>query len=139
MMMHIFRNCRRAGTATLEFAIVAPVLVAILVGLMDWGLAVESRLRLQTAARAGAQYAITSPTDTAGITAAVQAAAPDFASLSTSSTGIWCECGGTATACTNSCLAGMQRFLRVDVSHPYTPFTPAGPTSVAANVTLRLQ
>ena len=111
----------------------------ILVGMMDWGLAIEARLRLQTAARAGAQYALTAPTDNAGIGAAIRAAAPDFSSLTTNSTGIWCECGSTAMACTNSCLTGMQRFLRVDVTAPYTPFTPAGPTSIAANVTLRLQ
>jgi hypothetical protein len=29
--------------------------------------------------------------------------------------------------------------VRVSVSHPFSPITPAGPTSVSANVTLRLQ
>jgi Flp pilus assembly protein TadG len=111
----------------------------ILVGLMDWGLAIDARLRLQTAARAGAQHALTAPSDTAGITAAISAAAPGFHQLSTASTGVWCECGGTTMSCTNSCLSGMQRFLRVDVTAPHTPFTPAGPASIAANVTLRLQ
>jgi Flp pilus assembly protein TadG len=137
--MRALRHRRRAGTATVEFAIVAPVLLMIVLGLMDWGLALEQRLRLQTAVRAGAQFALTAPTDTAGITAAIRAAAPDLASLSANSSGVWCECAGTAMSCTGSCLPGLQRFLRVDASHPYTPFTPTGPTNIAANVTLRLQ
>ena len=49
------------------------------------------------------------------------------------------SCGSTAVACTGTCTSGMQRFVRVTATLPYTPFSPVGPTSVAANVTLRIQ
>ncbi len=116
-----------------------PIFVAILIGVADWGLAMDRRLQLQTAVRAGAQHAMRAPSDGAGILAAVRAAAPDLGNLNVTSSGLYCECGSTATACTNSCDSGMQRFVRVAAVLPYTPFSPAGPTSVAANVTLRIQ
>jgi Flp pilus assembly protein TadG len=138
-MMRLFRLRRRNGTASIELALLVPVLAAVLVGMFDWGLAIEQRIRLQTAARAGAQQALRTPGDTTAIAAAVRAAAPDLGEMSVSPSAIWCECGTTATACTSSCNSGLARFVRVSVSHPYSPITPAGPTSVSANVTLRLQ
>jgi Flp pilus assembly protein TadG len=138
-MRRILGLRRRAGTASIELALLVPVLAAVLVGMFDWGLAIEQRIRLQTAARAGAQQALRTPADTAAITAAVRAAAPDFQALTISPSPIWCECGTTATACTSACEGGLARFVRVSVSHPFSPITPAGPTSVSANVTLRLQ
>ncbi len=138
-MRRLLRLRRRSGTASIELALLVPVLAAVLVGMFDWGLAIEQRIRLQTAARAGAQQALRTPSDTAAISAAVRAAAPDFSTLSVNASPVWCECGTTATACGSGCDGGISRFVRVSVSHPFSPITPAGPTSVSANVTLRLQ
>lgn len=130
---------RRRGTAALELAVLAPIAAALLVGSVEWGMALEQRIRLQTAVRAGAQVAMRTPAATADIVRAVEQAAPDFPSLAVSSTGIWCECARVATTCTATCGAPMERFLRVEASHPYNRLTPAGPTRISANVTLRLQ
>ena len=136
-----FRSRRwRTGVSSLEFALIMPVFITILIGVADWGLAMDRRLQLQTAVRAGAQHAMRAPSDTNGTAAAVRAAAPDLGDrVTVGSTGLFCECGSTAVACTGTCTSGMQRFVRVTATLPYTPFSPVGPTSVAANVTLRIQ
>jgi Flp pilus assembly protein TadG len=130
---------RRSGTASVELALLAPMLAAVLVGAFDWGLAIEQRIRLQTAARAGAQQALRTPSDTASISAAVRAAAPDFAALAVTPSAVWCECANVVASCTSTCDRDISRFVRVSVSHPFSPIGLAGPTSVSANVTLRLQ
>ncbi|WP_170984976.1 TadE/TadG family type IV pilus assembly protein [Roseomonas sp. AR75] len=137
-MKRLARIRRRAGTASIELALLVPVLAAVLVGMFDWGMAIDQRLRLQSAARAGAQQALRTPGDRTAIAAAVLAAAPDFAALSVTPSPVWCECAKAATSCSTDCDGGLSRYVRVTVSHPFSPLTPAGPTSVSANVTLRL-
>jgi Flp pilus assembly protein TadG len=129
----------RAGTASVELALLVPVFAAMLVAMFDWGIAIDQRLRLQAAARAGAEQALQTPADPAAITAAVRAAAPSFASLTITPSPVWCACGDVATACSASCDTVVSRFVRVTVSHPYAAITPAGPSSLSANATLRVQ
>jgi hypothetical protein len=138
-MMPASSRRRRSGTSSVEMALLTPVLAAALVGMFDWGLAIEQRIRLQTAARAGAQQALRTPGDTASIEAAVRAAAPDFAALSITPSPPWCECAQVVAACSSTCEGELSRFVRVGVSHSFSPVSLAGPTSVSANVTLRLQ
>jgi Flp pilus assembly protein TadG len=129
----------RGGTASVELALLVPVLAAMLVAMFDWGIAIEQRLRLQAAARAGADQAMHTPADASAIAAAARAAAPDFAALTVTPSPVWCACGEVAASCAASCDSAISRFVRVTVSHPYAPITPAGPSSLSANVTLRLQ
>lgn len=48
---------RRRGAVAVEFAIVAPVLVAILLGMIELGRAFEAQNMLEVAAREGARFA----------------------------------------------------------------------------------
>lgn len=62
-MSNLLRQCLRLlgaerGAAAIEFAILAPVMLLILVGAGDFGLSVHSKLQLQAAANAGLQHAI---------------------------------------------------------------------------------
>ena len=50
------------GTALVEFALVAPVLLLILVGILDLGRAVNALVTVSNAAREGSHYAILHPT-----------------------------------------------------------------------------
>lgn len=137
-MMRLLRS--RRGSAALEFALLIPMIAGILVALTDWGLAIEQRLRLQSAARAGAEVAMVRPTDTAGISSAIMGAVPDMTALSVTNSGVWCECSGAVmTSCTTSCTGTFGRFVRVGATNPYTPISALGPRSVSAHVTLRLQ
>ncbi|WP_270936093.1 TadE family protein [Falsiroseomonas oryzae] len=130
---------RRGGWGTVELALMTPLFAAVLVGMMDVGLAVEQHMRLQVAARAGAQVALRNPTDNSAITAAARAAAPDLPSMTVTPSGLWCECNNAPTTCTSACVAGLQRFVRVEARHPFSPITPLVPSTVSASVTLRIQ
>jgi Flp pilus assembly protein TadG len=52
------------GIAALEFALTGPVLVGLVLSAYDIGNAVQQRMMLQQALRAGGQYAISFPTQT---------------------------------------------------------------------------
>lgn len=83
----------RRGAAAVEFALILPVLLAILLGIMDWGWVFYVQLSMTNAAREGARVGITedTPADAqtsavtvatsyltrAGLAAAVSATAPD--------------------------------------------------------------
>ena len=47
-----------AGNAAIEMAVIAPVLVLLLVGIADFGMAVYRKMQVQHAAQAGAEYAM---------------------------------------------------------------------------------
>ncbi len=61
----------RGGMAAVEFAFVAPVLIALLIAVSELGLAIRAELLAQEAVAAGAQYARQGFNAT-GITSAVQ-------------------------------------------------------------------
>ena len=50
------------GTSLVEFALVAPVLILVLVGILDIGRAVNAYITVSNAAREGSHYAILHPT-----------------------------------------------------------------------------
>ena len=55
----------RKGAAVVELALVLPILMAMLVGMIDLGLVIYEQMKLANAARAGAQYAFQTNCDTA--------------------------------------------------------------------------
>jgi len=81
LQLFIGRRARSGGPAV-EFALIAPVLVAVLIAMSDLGIAVYEWIDVQSAAQAGAQFAVkygytqsavqtavTSATDLAGVSA----------------------------------------------------------------------
>jgi Flp pilus assembly protein TadG len=64
------------GVAAVEFALVAPILLAILLSIYDLGNAIQQRSALQQAVRAGGRYAMTYPDRADGIVAAIKQAYP---------------------------------------------------------------
>ena len=54
---------REDGTALVEFAVVLPVLVFLLVGMMEFGLLLYNQQVITNASREGARYGIVSRTD----------------------------------------------------------------------------
>lgn len=59
-----------AGTAALEFALAAPILMFLGLAAVDLALTIDARLRLGEAARAGAHHAALAPWSEAGVTEA---------------------------------------------------------------------
>lgn len=64
------------GSSVLEFAIIVPILVLIIVGSIDYALSILAAVQVEEAARAGAQYLAINGASTSGVTAAVTGAIP---------------------------------------------------------------
>jgi Flp pilus assembly protein TadG len=106
-----------------ELAIIAPMLLILLLGLFEFGMAVNEKSKVTLAARAGAQLALTGTTDSATITNAITAASGLTAADLTININTFCECqDGTSVQCNGgTCPVGAVRtFISVDVSKPYT-------------------
>lgn len=81
-----FAKVRRDGAAAVEFAIVLPVLLMLLLGAADFGRCFQTSIAMTNAARAGAEYGSMHPFDNSSQGAwqtAVQQAAIDELSGST--------------------------------------------------------
>ena len=83
MIARLARSWREAerGQALVEFALILPVLLLILMGIFDFGRAVWAYNTLSNAARDGARVAIVDQTVTAGIEAGAQRAADQSTGL----------------------------------------------------------
>ena len=141
------RRERRTGSALVEFALVAPLLLLLLAGVLNYSMALRTATAVANAARVGAQYCSRSPSnaaDTAGIRAAAINSAPDVSGMTVTSSNS-CQCpGGTPVDCGGSCAAG-KKLMYVQVtaratssaifSYSGLPFT----GNVAAQASMRAQ
>ncbi|MBI2254051.1 MAG: pilus assembly protein [Proteobacteria bacterium] len=102
------KRLRRAdrGAAALEFALVAPMLMVMATGLIDFGLAIRAKSEVEGAARAGLQKGFGNMWDAAAITTAAKNAfstkTADQDSLTVEATPS-CYCDGTMTASGSDC------------------------------------
>lgn len=88
-----------SAVAAVEFALILPILVLMTLAAIDFSFYIGTRIELEQAVRAGGQYALEDPTDTATITSSVQGAT-DLASVSVSVGSLACVCpGGATTPC----------------------------------------
>lgn len=136
----------RRGAAAVEFALATPVLLACVLALADLGLAANERMRLISAVRAGAQYAMRNPSDAAGTTQAVLAAAagldPGLVSVTLTQS---CGCSdGSQVACAGTCLVGSVRsYVTVTASETYSflvTYPGVGDSlALSANASFRIQ
>lgn len=139
-----------SGIATLEFALIAPLLGLILFGVLDYGLVSARKMALANAVRAGAQYAmIRRPIqgDVSAIRQAVLNAAPEpKIGVHDAQVTLFCECpDGTMVAdCDPGSCAGTTILSFVDIvlaeqyplMLPYPGF--ANPLTLGERVTVRL-
>jgi Flp pilus assembly protein TadG len=107
------RRKKDRGSVAVEFALVVPVLLLIVFGLIDFGRALNAQISLTGAAREGARLAALGYPD-AAVEARVAAAAPSLS-------------GVTATIVA-SCPpgAGPAADAQVDVSYSFSFITPIG-------------
>jgi Flp pilus assembly protein TadG len=137
----------RAGNVAIEFALIAPVLVILLMGTVDYGLETYYDAQLQQAVRAGAEYVNNSghSQDTAGITAAVQGASALTGIAVATPTGSYQCSNGTAVAgvgstCANGSAVGS--YMTISATFTYTSFVTffsSAPRTLSSTVTVRYQ
>jgi Flp pilus assembly protein TadG len=135
-----------AGTAAVEFALAAPVLLGLLVPVADLGVAYSRQIQVQQAAQAGAQYATFHPWNSSSVTAISNAVktASNLAGISAApAPQEFCGCptgnSVSAVACSSTCPDGQTAGYYVVVSAQLT-YAPQLPYSVLGDpVTLRAQ
>lgn len=118
-MLRSAARCKR-GAIAVEFALIAPVLAALALGLFEYFGATHQAMQLASAARAGAEYAMSYPSDSAGIEQAVLGSGQLAAAGLTIAVNQVCECPDrTSVACTDTCGGNLSNvFIQVALSQP---------------------
>jgi Flp pilus assembly protein TadG len=110
-----------SGTSLIEFALVAPVLIFMLIGLIEVGRYAYFSIVAANAARAGVQYgaqSLTTAQDTAGMASAALQDGQNIASFTASPAPLCSENGGTLQTCTTNGAAptaGTVYYVKVQV------------------------
>jgi len=100
---------RRRAIATVEFALVAPLLMLLLAGVLDFTMLLRTATCAADAARAGTEYGsrgASAALDYAGMQAAALNSAPGVTGMTATATRS-CKCvDGTSVSCGGSCTGG---------------------------------
>lgn len=123
------------GSPAVEFAVVSPVLMAMLLGIADFGMGYWDHMQVEAAAQAGAAYVVNSGFNATNIENAVASGGPITIQASPAPTEI-CGCpnttgGVTATAdtaptCTTKCADGSSAgvYAKINARYSFTPMYP---------------
>jgi Flp pilus assembly protein TadG len=118
------------GAAIVEFALIVPLLILLMVGLFDLGFAAYQSMQVHAAAEAGAQYAVRHTWDPTAIATAVTRATGSAGITATPAPSQVCGCpdGGIFTpepSC-NTCPSGSPAGVYASVSAQlsYSPVLP---------------
>jgi Flp pilus assembly protein TadG len=119
MKLSFFRNTN--GAAAVEFGLVAPILVMLLVGVGTYGLEIITYSKMREAVSAGAQYALTTSDTTSDISSVVNAAWDDKPTGATVNVTQQCVCAGVTNDCGTACPDGdyPQRMTTITASQSY--------------------
>lgn len=124
-----FLRCER-GVAAVEFALIVPVMMLILAAIVDFGLYIHDRMRLDDLARATAEYVVQGGDQDAAVTNIVETS-NIFAEGAADGTPVTsealeeCSCGdGVRVDCEDTCENGefMRRYFAVTLEKDFTPF-----------------
>lgn len=119
ILRHLSRTRRNeSGNAVVEFALIAPILMVMILGLVDAGRAIGANVRLGNGVTAGLRYALADSYATTEISSAAMAGSRYADGEATISVTRFCECpDGTSVDCSGTCTAGFKRiFVQVDMT-----------------------
>jgi Flp pilus assembly protein TadG len=135
-----------SGSVAVSTALIAPLLILMISGVVDLGRAAYDATSLAGAVRAGGQYALRAPNDDAGIKLAVKTASTLSDGTVTVTTQQFCECpDGTSTNCSASTCGSvtMRKFVRVSATLPFSKIMTSSaivvPSSLSAQAVVRTQ
>jgi len=116
----------RRGIATIEFAIITPLMLLLVAAVVDYTLLMRAAIAVGDAARAGAQYGSLGPTnasDITGMQTAATNAAPDIPNITATAAKV-CQCSnGSVVNCSGgTCQTGPVRtYVQVTVRTSVPP------------------
>lgn len=136
------------GVAAVEFVLIAPILLLLLIGLIDFGLYINAKMKLENMARASSEY-VRNGGDPDNLTADVLSygfaadSANDFDDITITTTNI-CECDDNEeTDCTAGCTGDgyMREFVIINLDITYNTLFPYPglPSSIDLNGNARMQ
>jgi Flp pilus assembly protein TadG len=130
------------GAAAVEFAMLVPVISALFIGVANFGLAVNEKMELSSAARAGAQMALISTADLSVIRQVVV----DSTNLSITTADVTvtqaCNCyDGTSISCGATCGDGSDNeyYYTISVTENHTLLLIPTTISLTGTATVRTQ
>ena len=130
---------RDDGNAAVEFALLLPILVLLVAGLIDFGRAYFTRMELENAARAGAQYGILHGTDNLATIQDIVRQASDVPTADlTVSASTFCACpDGTVQDCTTGDCGGFKpgTYVSISAQTAFVPIFPFANSSRPATIT----
>jgi Flp pilus assembly protein TadG len=108
------------GQAMVEFALVIPLIVLIVMGIFDLGRGVYAYNVVASAAREGARFGSLQPSST---TAIQNQARANTVGLAPSSITVTVDCSNNGTIFTAAPCSTSNTFIRVTVTHTFQPIT----------------
>ena len=135
------RRAGQKGSALMEFALGAAVMIPLLFGTADFGRIFYASIEVANAASAGASYGsftVANMSDTTGIASAATNDAPDLANLQVTSSLVCQNSSGAAVSCTTS---GAYKYVSVTASYTFnTLFSyPTIPSTVSLSRTVMMR
>jgi len=108
----------RSGNAAVEFALLVPILLMLVVATVDLGSGFGEKLRLQSAVNSGLQHAmLTQGSAPATTRTVIEHNSNRPASISVD---IICRCQSVVAGCQAPCPSRVQRYVRGSASAPFT-------------------
>ncbi|MBK1794909.1 pilus assembly protein [Devosia sp. WQ 349] len=141
-MMALLRMLRRfwrtaAGHAAIEFALIVPIVLLLLVAVYDLGTGFTEKIKVQSALNSGMQHVMqTEGTDLAMTTTVINHQLDDKAGAASVSVEKICRCNSQAIACSQSCYKGVAHYVLASASLPYASPLMGVDMSVSANFEL---
>lgn len=153
MRMRRPRPSGRSGVAALEFALLCPVLLLLLGGLSDFGLAFHSAMQLANGVANAAQYAFLVGANVDAKTLLdIVTSSSGLSNVHSSTIGPYCYCPsgspptlGNAVTCGTTCPDGgvAGTYITITASYTYTPMMPGfqyvGDATLSQSATVRLK
>ena len=119
----------RRGTSAIEFALVAPLLALLTMGIADAALGLTRKYQLEQASYRALELVTVGSIQ--GDYAYVEPEAASAAGVPAENVEVtaWLECNGTAQDFSTACTAAQQteRFMQVTITDDYEPLFPYGP------------
>lgn len=140
----------KSGSSAVEFALIAPVVGLLLLGMFDFSRLLSRKMAVDNAARAGAEYAVRFGYDSSNIAAAITAATSVSGISATPSPTQSCGCPDAASgiavvACGTNCPSGGSagKYVIINAAADYNFLFPwpgvSNPFPLAASEKVRIQ